>query len=87
MGYLDRDLDDVARYLQRRRAAADFVRNAQIPGHVVTAEQDWGKAFRSRPGSDDWKARCSCGWESSAYQHGETEALASAARHLRTAGT
>jgi hypothetical protein len=70
-------------YLARRRAAADRVRQASVPGHEVTAEKDWAKAFASRPGSDDWKAHCTCGWASSGWHHGEVEALASADRHLR----
>lgn len=77
--------DSVARYLKRRLAAAEYVRASRVPGHEVTAEMDWGKAFRSRPGSADWKAHCSCGWSSSEYQYGEMEALASAERHVRTA--
>jgi hypothetical protein len=73
----------IGTYLDRRRRNADIVRNAQVVGHAVIAEQDWGKSFRSRPGSADWKAHCECGWSSSAWHYGETEALASALPHIK----
>jgi len=77
--------DSVDRYMKRRRAAALFVRNADVPGHTITTGMDWGKAFRSRPGSADYKAYCTCGWESSGWHYGEMEAFASAERHVRAA--
>lgn len=76
-------MSDVHRYLKRRRAEARFVRESKLEGHSVVAKQDMGKFFRSRPGSANWKAHCDCGWTSSTYHYGETEALASAARHIK----
>jgi hypothetical protein len=52
-------------------------------GHALHVEHDWNKAFASRPGSDDWLARCGCGWTSSKHYHGEAQAWAGAGRHLR----
>lgn len=72
-------------YSTKRRAAAERVRGARVPGHAVTAEKDYGKSFRSRPGSADWKAQCECGWVSSGWHYGEDDALASAERHLSQA--
>lgn len=77
--------DTTARYVARHREQADYARTAQVPGHRVLAEQDWARTFASRPGSDDWRASCSCGWAPRAYYHGETEALAACGRHLKSA--
>lgn len=57
--------------------------------HVPDTAWDAMKAFRSRPASDDYLAKCSCGWVSSKHYHGSQigngsdEAWAGAWRHLR----
>jgi hypothetical protein len=51
--------------------------------HQLEVEFDYNKSFNSRPGSDDWLAKCSCGWTSSKYYYGSDEAWAGAGRHLR----
>ena len=68
---------------ERRLAEQARIRALSTPEHKIDATKDWNKAFRSRPGSADWRAVCSCGWQSSAYYYGEDLALAGAERHLR----
>jgi len=77
--------DTVGVYLKRRQAHAEYVARSSVPGHAVHAEKDWHHAFAARNGSPDYKAHCSCGWSSSGWHYGETEALASAYRHVRAA--
>lgn len=77
--------DTVYRYVARHKAQADYARSADIPGHQVTATMDYRKMFASRPGSADWRASCSCGWEPKTYYYGEFEAMAACGRHLRKA--
>jgi hypothetical protein len=71
----------------KARVARDlaFVRAHESDAHRVTADKDWGKSFRSRPGSADYKAHCTCGWTSSRWYYDEEQAVAGAARHLREA--
>jgi hypothetical protein len=74
------------RHRERRLAEYARIRALSTPEHTVSVDKDWGKAFRSRPGSADWLAQCSCGWQSSRHYYGETEAWLGAERHLRRAG-
>lgn len=75
--------DAVFAYVARHRQQAEFARTAEVPGHHVAAAKDWGKAFASRPGSADWRASCTCGWEPKTTYYGEIEAMAAAGRHLQ----
>lgn len=54
--------------------------------HTNRPRKDYGKSFRSRPGSADWRAGCSCGWQSSGYYYGRSEAEKAFTRHLMTFG-
>lgn len=80
-----RTIDAADRHVARRTKAAKEVGRARVPGHEVGAHRSYDKSFRSRPGSADFKAYCSCGWESSGWHYGATDALASALRHIRAA--
>ena len=70
---------------ERRLAQEAAMRALSTPEHKLDAEKDWSKAFRSRPGSADWRATCSCGWQSSGYYYSEGQALEGAVRHLKRA--
>lgn len=50
--------------------------------HHDRSYKDYGKSFRSRPGSADWRARCSCGWEGKVWYYGKSAARAGWDRHL-----
>lgn len=53
--------------------------------HTITIERDWSKAFRSRPGSADFRVSCSCGWTYSGFAYGPKDGEEIGARHIRRA--
>lgn len=52
--------------------------------HVNQSYQDMGKFFRSRPGSADYRAACSCGWVGSTWYY-KSETDAAFKRHAKRA--
>lgn len=71
------------RALDRDAREAAWAKEQDIDGHAIDVDHSYGKFFRSRPGSADWKPSCSCGWVSSQWCYGEQDAWARAAWHLR----
>ena len=86
--------ESISQYVDRIRKEAEWARQQSFVDsdgvrHEPNILWDAFKAFRSRPASDDYKATCFCGWESSKYYHGNQigggsdEAWAGAGRHLK----
>jgi hypothetical protein len=70
-------------YVRKHEGQAQFARETDVPGHNVDTGRDMDKFFRSRPGSADHRAWCSCGWAPKITYYGEMEALAACGRHLK----